>query len=103
MQSYRLALMCAEKDPIMCHRTILVCRHLRSEDIAIKHILEDGRIEDNPESEKRLMQRLKIPPLQLFESTEELIQRAYDIQGRKIAYAEPVDHHAEFKAESEKK
>ncbi len=25
MKSYRIALMCAEKDPIMCHRTILVC------------------------------------------------------------------------------
>ena len=26
MKSYRIALMCAEKDPATCHRTILVCR-----------------------------------------------------------------------------
>jgi uncharacterized protein (DUF488 family) len=26
--SHRIALMCAEKDPLTCHRAILVCRHL---------------------------------------------------------------------------
>lgn len=96
MQTYRLAMMCAEKDPIMCHRTILVCRHLRSNSIVIKHILEDGSIEDHSDSEKRLMQVLKIPQLQLFDSTEELIQRAYDIQSQKISYIEPADNHQEL-------
>jgi len=88
MQSFRLAILCAEKDPIMCHRTILVCRHLQSEDIEIKHILEDGSFESHVDAERRLMQLLKIPQLQLFESTEELIQRAYDIQSEKIAFSE---------------
>ena len=27
--SHRIAMMCAEKDPVMCHRMILVCRYLR--------------------------------------------------------------------------
>jgi uncharacterized protein (DUF488 family) len=31
MKSYRIALMCSEKDPVMCHRTILVCRRLASD------------------------------------------------------------------------
>ena len=39
LTNYRITLMCAEKDPIACHRTILVCRKLRSRDIEIKHIL----------------------------------------------------------------
>jgi uncharacterized protein (DUF488 family) len=43
---FNLALMCTEKDPIQCHRTILVCRHLRAKDTTIKHILEDGELED---------------------------------------------------------
>jgi uncharacterized protein (DUF488 family) len=88
LKSHRVAVMCAEKDPIMCHRTLLICRHLRTEDIEIKHILEDGRIETNEDTETRLLRLLKIPPLQLFESTEELIRRAYDIQSEKIAYVE---------------
>ena len=28
MNKFRIALMCAEKDPVMCHRTILVCNGL---------------------------------------------------------------------------
>jgi len=85
VQSHRIAMMCAEKDPIMCHRMILVCRHLRKEVAEIKHIMEDGGIEALADSEKRLLRLLKIPPLQLFESTEDLIIRAYDIQADKIA------------------
>lgn len=86
MKSYRIALMCAEKDPITCHRTILVCRHLRSKDIEIMHILENGDLETHREAERRLMRALKIPEIALFEKPEELIERAYDKQSNKIAY-----------------
>jgi uncharacterized protein (DUF488 family) len=86
-QSHRIAMMCAEKDPIMCHRMILVCRHIRAEAVQIMHILEDGTLELLADSEKRLMRLLKIPQLQLFESEEDLVNRAYDIQGEKIAYS----------------
>lgn len=86
MKKYRIALMCAEKDPVTCHRTILVCRHLRTEDIEILHILEDGSLENNRDSEKRLMRLLKMPETTLFETPEELLEKTYDLQGRKIAY-----------------
>ena len=92
MQYYRIAMMCAEKDPIMCHRMILVCRHLRQEVAEIRHILEDGRIEELADSEERLLRVLKIPPLQLFDSTEDLIIRAYDVQGEKIAYSSQTNN-----------
>jgi len=91
MESYRIALMCAEKDPIMCHRTILVCRHLRADNIKIRHILEDGSIEENPESMTRLRRVLKLQEADLFTMPEEMIERAYDIQGEKIAYARKGD------------
>jgi len=86
MESYHIALMCAEKDPIMCHRTILVCRHLRADNLKIRHILEDGSIEENRESMKRLRRVLKLQETDLFTTPEEMIERAYDIQGEKIAY-----------------
>ncbi|NQU13122.1 MAG: DUF488 domain-containing protein [Desulfobacteraceae bacterium] len=85
-KSYCIALMCAEKDPIMCHRTILVCRHLEAEGIRIRHILEDGSLEENEESIKKLMQLLKLQEEDLFTPPEDMIQRAYDIQGGKIAH-----------------
>lgn len=86
MESYRIALLCAEKDPLACHRMILVCRHLRAKDVLIRHILEDGSLEDNRDTERRLMKLLKIDPADLFSTEEEQIQRAYNLQGEKIAY-----------------
>ncbi|MEZ4525061.1 MAG: DUF488 domain-containing protein [Desulfobacterales bacterium] len=86
MESFRIALMCSEKDPITCHRMILICRHLRSPDIHIRHILEDGSTEDLSDAEKRLMQVLDIRQ-ELFDTDpESAVIRAYDMQSRKIAY-----------------
>ena len=87
-ESFLVSLLCAEKDPIACHRMILICRNLRPWGITIKHILEDGSLEDNKDAERRLMRELHIQDNDLFASDEELIQRAYDIQGKKIAYTE---------------
>jgi len=61
-------------------------RALRSEPIQILHILDDGGIEPLDASERRLMQELKMRQLRLFECPEDLIQRAYDTQGNRIAY-----------------
>jgi uncharacterized protein (DUF488 family) len=89
IEHYRVALMCAEKDPLMCHRMLLICRHLRCENIRIRHILEDGSLEDNRDTEQRLMKLLKIDPADLYSTVEEQIERAYDLQGDKIAYILP--------------
>ncbi|MBN2130430.1 MAG: DUF488 domain-containing protein [Sedimentisphaerales bacterium] len=50
-----LALMCAEKEPLDCHRMILVCRRLRGPGIAIRHVLADGTAEDHADAERRLL------------------------------------------------
>jgi len=86
METNRVALMCAEKDPLTCHRMILICRNLAGGDIVIRHILGDGSLEENRDTEKRLMKLLKIDPADLFSTEVDQIQRAYDLQGEKIAY-----------------
>ncbi|HPV52318.1 MAG TPA: DUF488 domain-containing protein [Smithellaceae bacterium] len=86
LETYRIALMCAEKDPLTCHRMLLICRYLRGESIHIRHILEDGSLEDNRDTEQRLMKLLKIDPADLFSSEEEQIRRAYELQADKVAY-----------------
>jgi uncharacterized protein (DUF488 family) len=91
MASYRIALMCAEKDPILCHRTILVCRQLRDCGLKIGHILDDGSIEEHGDSVRRLLRTLKLQETNLFKSPEEIIEDAYDIQSDKIAYIEVDD------------
>jgi uncharacterized protein (DUF488 family) len=84
---YRVALMCAEKDPICCHRFILVCRNLKSFDFQIKHILSDGSVENNSDTEHRMVKMLKIEPT-LFKPTsqDELIEQAYEQQASNISY-----------------
>ncbi len=84
---FRLAMMCAEKDPLTCHRTILVCRHLKPA-LDIRHILEDGSLETEEQAEDRLLALLGLPAGDLFQSKADFIEQAYDKQGDKIAYVE---------------
>ncbi|MDA8423295.1 MAG: DUF488 domain-containing protein [Nitrospiraceae bacterium] len=88
-KGYTLALMCAEKDPMTCHRTILVCRNLRGQGIDIRHIIDDQTIETQTDLEKRLIAQLKLHP-DMFKDTDSntLIERAYEVQGDRIAYVE---------------
>ncbi|MBM3649768.1 MAG: DUF488 domain-containing protein [Alphaproteobacteria bacterium] len=37
-----LCLMCAEKEPLDCHRTVLVSRRLAERGVAVEHLLADG-------------------------------------------------------------
>lgn len=56
-KGYRIALMCAEKDPIECHRNILVARNIQKLGIEIVHILDNGSQEMNKVTEKRLIEK----------------------------------------------
>ena len=85
-QKYTLALMCAEKDPITCHRTILICRNLQNEGVDIRHILENGDIELHKDSEQRLLKIFKLNQPELFRSEQQRLDDAYTRQGEKIAY-----------------
>jgi len=87
-ETMRVALMCAEKDPLDCHRCILVCPRLRERGLSVGHILSDGTIEDHPQTEKRLLRALTLPEHDLFRSTDEILAEAYEKQGIRIAYQE---------------
>jgi uncharacterized protein (DUF488 family) len=89
----RICLLCAEKEPLDCHRTVLVCRHLRSQSVQIQHILADGTLEDHAVTERRLLKLTDVQPT-LFEpdlTQAELLEQAYEMRGREIAYREPTD------------
>jgi uncharacterized protein (DUF488 family) len=55
IQSYRVAIMCSEENPLDCHRRLLVGRVLRHRGIILYHIRGDGTIqtEEDLESEDR--------------------------------------------------
>ena len=54
-QGYRIALMCAEADPLVCHRFSMVAKNIQRAGIEVKHILKDGHIHTHTELEATFM------------------------------------------------
>lgn len=67
IQTRRVALMCSEEDPAVCHRFLLVSRVLASEEVEIQHIRGDGRLQ--PDAELRAASRHRRQGL-LFQEME---------------------------------
>ena len=84
---HRIALMCSEKDPIECHRTILIAEALLERSVAVEHIHADGSLEDQRAAMDRLLSKFKLPLNgDLFRSRDDVITEALAMQARKIAY-----------------
>jgi uncharacterized protein (DUF488 family) len=90
-KTIRIALMCAEKDPLTCHRSILVARHLQTRPSQILHILANGKIENHADSEQRLLLECNLAEPDLFVSDQERLQLAYEIRANQIAYTESAN------------
>jgi uncharacterized protein (DUF488 family) len=90
---FRVTLMCAEKEPLECHRTILVARHLAALGVPVTHIHADGSLESHDSALSRLARLVNLPEHDMFHSREELLDGAYRRQEERIAYevAEPAD------------
>lgn len=84
---FRVALVCAEKDPLDCHRTVLLCRHAK-EFAGILHIHSDGRLETHEAAEIRMMSRYVSPEGDMFRTRIELLNEAYKRRGEEINYVE---------------
>jgi uncharacterized protein (DUF488 family) len=52
----RVCLMCAEREPLDCHRCLLVARSLAGRGLAVGHILHNGTIEAHAATERRLLE-----------------------------------------------
>ena len=85
---YRIALMCAEKEPLDCHRTLLVSRALDEQGVDVAHIHADGRLEPHGEAMDRLLDFLGLPREDLYRTREELIATAVARQSERIAYVD---------------
>lgn len=85
-RTQRVALMCAEREPLDCHRTILITRELERAGEIVTHILADGTLETNRHAMERLIERLRLPTDDLFSDSAELMAAAYDAQAVKVAY-----------------
>lgn len=84
MGRFRLCLMCAEREPLDCHRRLLVARALAERGTRLGHVLVDGNIEPHAVTEERLMGRAAGPD-DLFGGRAARLAQAYRARARKVA------------------
>ena len=83
----RTVLMCSEKEPLHCHRTLLIARVLTEGGIDVSHILANGGLEDHPAAMDRLLDRFNLPrDGDRFCSRERHIANAVGRQAQQVAY-----------------
>jgi len=89
---YTVCLMCAEKDPFNCHRTILIARNLDKQGFDVKHILATEELCGQDEIDKRLLSKYfpNRGQISLFSENnlteEEAIAKAYKIRNEEIGF-----------------
>ncbi len=99
LQQYNVALLCAEKDPIQCHRSILICKELCAEH-TVQHIFEKKYVdmpafvlESHASLETRLLTIHFKNQYSLFYSEKQMLTEAYKKQGTHISYQEEDENY----------
>lgn len=87
-QSHRIAMMCAEKEPLDCHRTLLVSRALAERGVPVMHIWANGQTESHGDAMLRLLDVVGLPREDLFRTQQELLVQALRRQEDRVAYVD---------------
>ena len=85
-RQHRVCLMCAEREPLDCHRCLLVARALAQQGLSIGHILHDGTIEAHAATEQRLMDWSAAADDLFVTGQTQRLAAAYQRRARAIAY-----------------
>ena len=84
---HRVAMMCAEKEPLDCHRTLLVAQALDARGVNVHHILADGRLESHADAISRLLRQHNLSPEgDLLATREESISLAIERRAAQVAF-----------------
>jgi uncharacterized protein (DUF488 family) len=82
----RVCLMCAEREPLDCHRCLLVARSLAERGLTIGHILHDGTVEPHAATEQRLLALTGASDDLFVTGQDERLAAAYRRRARAAAY-----------------
>ena len=96
LEGRTVAMMCAEEDPLECHRFLLVCPELTQRGIFPSHIRKGSRIETQQAAENRLLADTGFDAVAantLFPAARtEALEDAYKLQSEKFAFrAKPFE------------
>ncbi len=86
---YQIAIMCSEKEPLDCHRTLLISEALVGNGVVVIHIHADGTRESHGDVLARLLALHKLSSPDLFSNDADRVQEALVLQEKKIAYQMP--------------
>lgn len=93
-KGYVPALLCSEKDPMQCHRALLIGRELERRGVRVVHLHDSARTETQQILENRLIKHLHLHPDLLHgETPASLVERAYEVQAGRVAYLEKREEH----------
>lgn len=85
----RVAVMCAEKEPLDCHRTLLVAQALEASGANVAHILADGGLEPQAQAMDRLLAKFNFnPDGDLWQSRQTCIEQAVRLQADCVAFVQ---------------
>lgn len=86
--THRVALMCAEADPLECHRCLLIARALAARGVPVRHVLADGVTTTQAEIEDELLRRTHRTDDDLFLTRAERVAVAYKEQAMKVGFSD---------------
>jgi len=87
--THRVALMCAEADPLECHRCLLIARSLAARGVPVQHLLSDGAKATQAEIEDELLRRTQRIDDDLFLTRAERVAVAYREQAKRVGFSDP--------------
>jgi len=85
---YRIAMMCSERNPLDCHRCLLVGRALADRGVTVSHFLSNGETVAQSDIEEQLLGMAGRQQDDMFASPPERLNEAYRQRARKVAFAE---------------
>jgi uncharacterized protein (DUF488 family) len=83
---HRICLMCAEREPLDCHRCLLVARALAARGLGVGHILHDGSVEPHAATEQRLLAADATEGDLFAPGQEDRLAAAYRRRAHAVAY-----------------
>jgi uncharacterized protein (DUF488 family) len=88
-ETFRIAIMCSEQNPLECHRCLLVGRALHRSGRPVVHLLHDGGSMTQEDVEEKLLTLAGKDGADLFAPLAERIDQAYWAQNRRNAFVAP--------------
>lgn len=87
---YRVAMMCSERNPLDCHRCLLIGRAMKARGVDVEHILGSGDLLTQAEVEIQLLALTNKIHDDMFATEADRLRDAYREHGRRVAFAEPA-------------